>query len=166
MVVIDISGEVKAVEKSIKVAAENRKARHDYHIHETYEAGIVLTGTEVKSLRAGKANLKDSYARIDNGELMLHNMHISPYDQGNRFNHEPLRTRKLLMHRYEINKLIGKTQEKGYTLVPLKLYFTRGKAKVEVALATGKKTYDKRQDIAERDAKREIDRAFRDRQRM
>ena len=166
MVVIDISGEVKAVEKSIKVAAENRKARHDYHIHETYEAGIVLTGTEVKSLRAGKANLKDSYARIDNGELMLHNMHISPYDQGNRFNHEPLRTRKLLMHRYEINKLIGKTQEKGYTLVPLKLYFTRGKAKVEVALATGKKTYDKRQDIAERDAKREIDQAFRDRQRM
>lgn len=154
------------MEKSIKIAAENRKARHDYHIHETYEAGIALTGTEVKSLRAGKANLKDSYARVDNGELMLHNMHISPYDQGNRFNHEPLRTRKLLMHRYEINKLVGKTQEKGYTLVPLKLYFTRGRAKVEIALATGKKTYDKRQDIAERDAKREIDRAFRDRQKM
>ncbi|MDD4600932.1 SsrA-binding protein [bioreactor metagenome] len=154
------------MEKSIKIAAENRKARHDYHIHETYEAGLVLTGTEVKSLRAGKANLKDSYARIDNGELMLHNMHISPYDQGNRFNHEPLRTRKLLMHRIEINKLIGKTQEKGYTLVPLKLYFTRGRAKVELALATGKKTYDKRQDLAERDAKREIDRAFRDRQKM
>jgi SsrA-binding protein len=157
---------VKAVEKSIKIVAENRKARHDYHIHETYEAGIALTGTEVKSLRAGKANLKDSYARIDNSELMLHNMHISPYDQGNRFNHEPLRTRKLLMHRYEINKLVGKTQEKGYTLVPLKLYFTRGRAKVEIALATGKKNYDKRQDIAERDAKREIDRAFRDRQKM
>jgi len=154
------------VEKSIKIVAENRKARHDYHIHETFEAGIALTGTEVKSLRAGKANLKDSYARIDNSELMLHNMHISPYDQGNRFNHEPLRTRKLLMHRYEINKLVGKTQEKGYTLVPLKLYFTRGRAKVEIALATGKKNYDKRQDIAERDAKREIDRAFRDRQKM
>ncbi|NLP42983.1 MAG: SsrA-binding protein SmpB [Veillonellaceae bacterium] len=154
------------MEKSIKIVAENRKARHDYHIHETFEAGIALTGTEVKSLRAGKANLKDSYARIDNSELMLHNMHISPYDQGNRFNHEPLRTRKLLMHRYEINKLVGKTQEKGYTLVPLKLYFTRGRAKVEIALATGKKNYDKRQDIAERDAKREIDRAFRDRQKM
>ncbi len=153
------------MEKSIKVVAENRKARHDYHIHETYEAGIALTGTEVKSLRAGKANLKDSYARIDNAEIMLHNLHISPYEQGNRFNHEPLRTRKLLMHRYEINKLIGKTKEKGYTLVPLKLYFTRGKAKVELALATGKKNYDKRQDIAERDAKREMDRAVRERQK-
>lgn len=150
----------------IKIAAENRKARHDYFIHETYEAGIVLTGTEVKSLRAGKANLKDSYARIDDGELMLHNMHISPYEQGNRFNHEPLRTRKLLMHRYEINKLIGKTKEKGYTLVALKLYFTKGRAKVELGLATGKKNYDKRDDIAERDAKREIDRAFRERQKM
>lgn len=153
------------MEKSIKIAAENRKARHDYHIHETYEAGIALTGTEVKSLRAGKANIKDSYARIDDGELLLHNMHISPYDQGNRFNHEPLRTRKLLMHRYEINKLIGKTKEKGFTLVPLKLYFTRGKVKVEIGLATGKKNYDKRQDIAERDAKREMDRAFRERQK-
>lgn len=151
--------------EKIKIISENRKARHDYHIHETYEAGIALTGTEVKSLRAGKANLKDSYARIDHNELMLHNMHISPYEQGNRFNHEPLRTRKLLMHRYEINKLIGKTKEKGYTLVPLKLYFTRGKAKVELGLATGKKLYDKRQDIAERDAKREMDRAFRDRQK-
>jgi len=150
---------------NIKIVAENRKARHDYHIHENYEAGIALTGTEVKSLRAGKANLKDSYARIDNGELMLHNMHISPYDQGNRFNHEPLRTRKLLMHRYEINKLIGKTKEKGYTLVPLKLYLTRGKVKLELGLATGKKTYDKRQDIAERDAKREVARAFRENQK-
>lgn len=151
--------------EKIKIVAENRKARHDYHIHETYEAGIALTGTEVKSLRAGKANLKDSYARVDGGELMLHNMHISPYDQGNRFNHEPLRTRKLLMHRYEINKLVGKTREKGYTLVPLKLYFTRGRAKVELGLASGKQLYDKRQDIAERDAKREMDRAFRDRQK-
>lgn len=153
------------MEKSIKIVAENRKARHDYHIHETYEAGIALTGTEVKSLRAGKANLKDSYARIDHAEIMLYNLHISPYEQGNRFNHEPLRTRKLLMHRYEINKLIGKTKEKGYTLVPLKLYFTRGKAKVELALATGKKMYDKRQDMAERDAKREMDRAVRERQK-
>jgi len=150
---------------NIKIVSENRKARHDYHIYETYEAGIALTGTEVKSLRAGKANLKDSYARIDHGELLLYQVHISPYDPGNRFNHEPLRTRKLLMHRYEINKLIGKTKEKGYTLVPLKLYFTRGIAKVELGLATGKHTYDKRQDIAERDAKRDIDRALRDRQK-
>ncbi len=152
-------------ETGIKIVSENRKARHDYHIHESFEAGIVLTGTEVKSLRAGRANLKDSYARIENGEIMLHNLHISPYEQGNRFNHEPLRTRKLLMHRYEINKLVGKTQEKGYTLIPLKLYFTRGKAKVQLGLATGKKNYDKRQDIAERDAKREMDREFRERQK-
>ena len=152
-------------EAGIKIAAENRKAWHDYYIHEKYETGIALTGTEVKSLRAGKANLKDSYARVDNAELMLHNMHISPYEQGNRFNHEPLRTRKLLMHRAEINKLMSKTQEKGYTLVPLKLYFVRGKVKLELGLATGKKTYDKRQDLAEKDAKRDIDRAFRDRQK-
>lgn len=150
---------------AIKLIADNRKARHDYHIHETYEAGIVLTGTEVKSLRAGKANLKDAYARIENSELMLHNMHVSPYDAGNRFNHEPLRTRKLLMHRSEIDKLIGKTQEKGYTLVPLKMYFTHGIAKLQIGLVTGKKNYDKRQDMAERDAKREIDRVFRERQK-
>lgn len=150
---------------AIKIVADNRKARHDYHIHESYEAGLVLTGTEVKSLRAGKANLKDAYARIEQGELMLHNMHVSPYDAGNRFNHEPLRTRKLLMHRIEIDKLMGKTQEKGYTLVPLKLYFTHGIAKIQIGLVTGKKTYDKRQDIAERDAKREMDRAFRERQK-
>lgn len=152
-------------EAAIKIVADNRKARHDYHIHESYEAGIVLTGTEVKSLRAGKANLKDAYARIENLELMLHNMHISPYDAGNRFNHEPLRNRKLLMHRSEIDKLIGKTQEKGYTLVPLKLYFTHGIAKVQLGLVTGKKNYDKRQDMAERDAKREMDREFRERQK-
>lgn len=153
-------------QSGIKIVSENRKARHDYHIHETYEAGIALTGTEVKSLRAGKANLKDSYAQIDkNVELLLYNLHISAYEQGNRFNHDPVRTRKLLMHRYEINKLIGKTKEKGYTLVPLKLYFTRGKVKVEIGLATGKKNYDKRQDIAERDAKREMDRAFKERNR-
>ncbi|AIF53547.1 SsrA-binding protein SmpB [Pelosinus sp. UFO1] len=156
---------MKEATAGIKIVAENRKARHDYHIHESYETGLVLTGTEVKSLRAGKANLKDAYARIEKAELMLHNVHISPYDQGNRFNHEPLRTRKLLMHRSEIDKLIGKTQEKGYTLVPLKIYFTHGMAKLQLGLATGKKNYDKRQDAAERDAKREIDRAFRDRQR-
>lgn len=156
---------LKEATAGIKIVAENRKARHDYHIHESYETGLVLTGTEVKSLRAGKANLKDAYARIEKAELMLHNVHISPYDQGNRFNHEPLRTRKLLMHRSEIDKLIGKTQEKGYTLVPLKIYFTHGMAKLQLGLATGKKNYDKRQDAAERDAKREIDRAFRDRQR-
>lgn len=150
---------------AIKIVAENRKARHDYHIHESYEAGLVLTGTEVKSLRAGKANLKDSYARIEHNEMILHNMHISPYDAGNRFNHEPLRNRKLLMHRREIDKLIGKTQEKGYTLVPLKLYFTHGLAKIQIGVATGKKNYDKRQDMAERDAKREIDRVFRERQK-
>lgn len=149
----------------IKIVAENRKARHDYHIHETYEAGIALTGTEVKSLRAGRANLKDSYAHVENGEMMISQMHISPYDQGNIFNHEPMRKRKLLMHKKEILKLFGKTREKGYSLVPLKLYFTRGKAKLQIALASGKKNYDKRQDIAARDAKRDIERAMRDRQK-
>lgn len=151
---------------SIKIVAENRKARHDYHIHETYEAGIALTGTEVKSLRAGKANLKDSYAHIENGEMMISQMHISPYEQGNIFNHEPMRKRKLLMHKKEILKLFGKTREKGYSLVPLKLYFTRGKAKLQIALASGKKNYDKRQDIAARDAKRDMERAMRDRQKF
>lgn len=149
----------------IKIVADNRKARHDYLIHESYEAGIVLTGTEVKALRAGKANLKDAYAKVEHLELMLHNMHISPYDAGNRFNHEPLRIRKLLMHRIEINKLIVKTQEKGYTLVPLKIYFTKGIAKIQIGLATGKKNYDKRQDMAERDAKRDMDRALREGQK-
>lgn len=152
-------------EAGIKIVADNRKARHDYLIHESFEAGIVLTGTEVKALRAGKANLKDAYGKIEQMELMLHNMHISPYEAGNRFNHEPLRVRKLLMHRIEIDKLIGKTQEKGFTLVPLKIYFTHGIAKIQIGLATGKKNYDKRQDMAERDAKREIDRVFRERQK-
>ncbi len=150
--------------QGIKIAADNRKARHDYFIHETYEAGLELTGTEVKALRQGKANLKDSYAQIDKkAEVYVHNLHISPYEQGNRFNHEPLRVRKLLLHRAEINKLIGKVKEKGYTLVPLKIYFSRGKAKIELALATGKKLYDKRHDLAEKDAKREIERAVKDR---
>ncbi len=154
------------LQEKIKIVAENRKARHDYHIHETFEAGMVLTGTEIKSIRAGKVNLKDSYAQIDKAaEVYVYNMHISHYEQGNRFNHEPLRTRKLLLHRYEINKLIGKTREKGYTLVPLKLYLSRGKAKLELGLASGKKSYDKRQDMAERDAKREIDRVVKERNR-
>lgn len=152
-------------EKGIKIIAENRKARHDYHIEETYEAGLVLTGTEVKSLRAGKASLRDSFARVEGGEVFLHNMHISPYEKGNIYNHDPTRTRKLLLHRSEIRRLIGKTKEKGYTLIPLRLYFKGNYAKVEIALAKGKKLYDKRREIAERDARREIEKAFRERQK-
>ncbi len=155
-----------AKNQSIKIVAENRRARHDYHIHETFEAGIVLTGTEIKSLRGGRANLTDSYARIENGELFLISAHISPYDQGNRFNHEPRRNRKLLMHKSEILRLLGKTREKGYTLVPLKIYLSHGLAKVELALASGKDLYDKRQAAAEKDAKREVERTLRDRQRQ
>lgn len=143
----------------------NRKARHDFHIEEAYEAGIALTGTEVKSLRAGKGNLKDSYARIENGELLLYNMHISQYEQGNRFNHDPTRTRKLLMHKREIMRLFGYVKEKGYSLVPLRVYVNeRGKVKVEIALAKGKKLYDKRQDIARRDAERDMEKAFKEKQ--
>jgi SsrA-binding protein len=147
----------------VKYIAENRKARHDYFIHETYEAGIALTGTEVKSLRQGKANLKDSFCRIEHGELLLLGVHISPYEQGNRFNHDPLRTRRLLMHKYEILKLFGKTKEKGYTLIPLNLYFKKGKVKVTVALVSGKKLYDKRQALAEKEAKRDIERRMKER---
>ena len=150
--------------ESIKVITENRKARHDYHIEETYEAGIVLSGTEVKSLRLGRANLTDSYAGVENGEVFLYNCHISPYDHGNRFNHEPKRKRKLLLHRREINRLVGLTQQKGYTLVPLRMYFTRGLAKVELALARGKRSYDKREDLAKRDTQRQIARALKERQ--
>jgi len=143
---------------NIKIIATNRKARHDYQILNTFEAGIVLQGTEVKSLRQGKANLKDSYAIIKNGELFLLNMHISPYSHGTAYNHDPLRTRKLLLHRHEIRRLIGQVQEKGLTLVPLKIYFKNGIAKVELALVRGKKLYDRRQDIAKRDAERELQR--------
>ena len=146
------------------VVAQNRKARHDYHIEETYEAGIVLTGTEIKSLRGGQGNLKDSFARISNGEAWLHNMHISPYEQGNRYNHEPTRARKLLLHKKEIDRLIGLTKEKGYTLVPLRVYIKNGFAKVLIGLGKGKKKYDKREDLKEKDAKREIQRAFKDSQ--
>lgn len=144
---------------SEKVITVNRKAKHEYHILETFEAGISLTGTEVKSLRAGKANLQDSYAKVDNGELLLYNLHISPYEQGNQFNHEPKRTRRLLMHKHEIARLLGKSREKGLAIIPLKMYFNRGWAKVQISLAQGKKMYDKRHDMAERDAKREMDRA-------
>ncbi|WP_025773790.1 SsrA-binding protein SmpB [Neomoorella thermoacetica] len=153
--------------RQVKVVTDNRRARHDYFIEETYEAGIALTGTEVKSLRNGRANIKDSYARVENGELILHDMHISPYEQGNRFNHEPRRPRRLLMHRYEIQRLYGKVREKGLTLIPLKVYFNeRGRAKVELALVKGKRLYDKREDIAARDAQREIARALRERQKV
>jgi len=144
-----------------KIVAVNKKARHDYFIEETYETGIALTGTEVKSIRAGKVNLRDSYAEVKNGEVFVHNMHISPYEAGNQFNHEPKRTRKLLLHKYEIRRLIGKTQERGYTLVPLKLYFNeKGKVKLEIGLAKGKKLYDKRKEIAKRDAEREMRKTF------
>jgi len=148
-----------------KVVAQNKKARHDFHIEETYEAGIVLQGTEIKSIRAGKVSIKDSFARIENGEVFLYNMHISPYEQGNRYNHDPLRTRKLLLHRREISKLIGASKEQGYSLVPLKLYLKDGFAKIQLALAKGKKLYDKRENIKQRDAQREIEKAFREKQK-
>ena len=144
-----------------RAITENRKARHDYHIEDTYEAGLVLTGTEVKSLRAGKANLRDAHAEIRDGELLLVGSHISAYEQGNRFNHEPLRTRKLLMHRREIMRLRAQVAEKGYTLVPLRLYWHNGRAKVELALARGKRQYDKRDAMAKRDTDREMARALR-----
>ncbi len=154
------------VTEGIKTIAQNKKARHDFFIEETYETGIVLSGTEVKSIRQGKINLKDSHAEIKHGEVFLLNMHISPYEQGNIFNRDPVRSRKLLLNRREINKLIGYIQQKGYSLIPLKVYLTRGKVKIELAVAKGKKLYDKRDDMAKRDAKREIERAFRDRQKM
>ncbi len=145
-------------QKSDALITDNRKARHDFHIHETFEAGIVLVGTEVKSIRAGHVNLKDSFCRVENGELWLYGVHISPYEQGNRFNHEPERVRKLLMHKREIMRLLGQVKEKGFSLVPLNLHFSRGNVKVTVGLVTGKKNYDKRQDLAERVAKRDVER--------
>jgi SsrA-binding protein len=143
-----------------KIIAQNKKARHDYAIVDTYEAGIALTGTEVKSLRLGRASLVDGFATIDDGEVWLRNVHIPEYEQGSWTNHEPRRTRKLLLHRGEILRLIGKTKESGLTLVPLSLYFSAGKVKVELALARGKRSYDKRQDLARRDADREVQRAL------
>jgi SsrA-binding protein len=150
-----------AREQGRKVIARNRRARFDYRIEDTYEAGLVLTGTEVKSLRAGRASLTDGFAQISDGEVWLHNVHIPQYTQGTWTNHEPRRTRKLLLHRKEIEKLSSRTAEQGLTLVPLSLYFSDGKAKVELGLGRGKRTYDKRHDLASRDAAREMDRALR-----
>ncbi|QSO54717.1 SsrA-binding protein SmpB [Alicyclobacillus curvatus] len=148
-----------------KSLAQNRKAYHDYFIEDTFEAGLVLSGTEIKSIRKGSANLRDAYAQVQNGEVWVYNMHVSPYEQGNRFNHDPTRPRKLLLHKSEIAKLIGAVKEQGYTLIPTKLYIRNGYCKVELGLAKGKKQYDKRESAKARDANREIQRALRDRNR-
>lgn len=153
--------EKKEILPEERIAISNRKARHEYEIIDVYEAGIVLKGSEVKSLRQGRANLQDSYADLKRGEVWLHNMHISPFEQANQFNHDPVRDRKLLLNKSEIRKLIGKTTEKGLTLVPLKVYFKKGIAKIELALAKGKKSYDRREDIKKRDVEREMRRNFR-----
>lgn len=146
--------------ENIKLIANNKKAYHDYFIEEKFEAGISLVGTEVKSLRMGKGSLKESYIRIENGEVLIYGFHISPYEKGNIFNRDPLRVRKLLVHRYEINKINGKVREKGYTIVPLQVYFKGSLVKVEFGLARGKKLYDKREDIAKKDQRRESERDF------
>ena len=156
-----ISREVTAMEKrGVKIAAQNRKAHHDYYVEEKYEAGIELAGTEVKSVRAGTLNLKDSYCSVKDGELFVHGMHISPYEKGNIFNKDPVRPRRLLMHKREIRKLHALVKQDGYTLVPLSVYFKDSRVKVEVGLCKGKKNYDKRDAAAQRDAKREMDRAM------
>ena len=149
-----------AEKKQSRIIAQNKKAYHDFFVEETYEAGIELSGTEVKSLRRGNANLKDSFCRIEDGEIIAYGIHISPYEQGNIFNKDPLRVKKLLMHRREINKLFGLVSQKGYTLVPLSLYFSGSRVKVQLALCTGKKLYDKRESDAKRSAARDIDRAM------
>ena len=149
-----------AKEKGSRLIANNKKAYHDYFIEETYEAGIALLGTEVKSLRMGKCSIKESFVRIENEEVYIYGMHISPYEKGNIFNRDPLRVKKLLLHKSEIRKMKGKIAEKGYTLVPLKVYFNRSLVKVEIGLAKGKKLYDKRQDIAKKDQRREAERDF------
>ncbi|EOT24231.1 SsrA-binding protein [Eubacterium sp. 14-2] len=146
--------------ESVKLIANNKKAYHDYFIEDKYEAGISLAGTEVKSLRMGKCSVKESFIRVENGEVYIYGMHISPYEKGNIFNKDPLRTRKLLLHRHEIHKIAGKMAEKGYTVVPLQVYFKGSLVKVEIALARGKKLYDKRQDIAKKDMRRESEREF------
>ena len=146
--------------ESRKLIANNKKAYHDYFIEDTYEVGIALAGTEVKSLRMGKCSLKESFVQVDKGEVIIYNMHISPYEKGNIFNKDPMRPRKLLMHRYEINKLIGKCDQKGYTIVPLQIYFKGSLVKLEIALAKGKKLYDKRDSIAKKDLRRENEREF------
>lgn len=147
----------------MKVVCQNRKAYHDYHIEETLEAGVVLSGTEIKSLREGKANVKDSYVIIKDNEIFLFNCHISPYSHGNMMNHDPIRTRKLLLHRKEINRLRGKTAIRGFTLIPLKIYFKGPFAKIEIALARGKKLFEKRETIKEKEVRREIARAIKNR---
>jgi SsrA-binding protein len=147
--------------EGIKVVAQNRKARHNYFIEDSYEAGMVLKGTEVKALREGKVNLKDGYARIKDGELFLMDVHISPYSFGNRLNHDPLRPRKLLMHGGEIHRLTGKVKERGFSLIPLSIYFSHGRAKVSLALAKGKKLYDKRETLKRRVMEKEVERSRR-----
>ena len=149
-----------AKKQGIKLIANNKKAYHDYFIEETWEAGIALAGTEVKSLRMGKCSIKESFVQIDHGEVLIFGMHISPYEKGNIFNKDPLRPRKLLLHRYEINKIEGKLKEKGLTMVPLKVYFKDSLVKIEIGMARGKKLYDKRADIAKKDQKREAERDF------
>lgn len=151
-----------ADKESIKLISQNKKAYHDYFIEETYECGISLAGTEVKSVRAGQVNLKDSFASVQSGEVMLIGMHISPYEKGNIFNKDPLRERKLLMHKAEIRRLIGKVKEDGYSLIPTKVYLKGSKVKIELSLAKGKKLYDKRNTIAEKEAKRRIDRKIKE----
>ncbi|MCI7227856.1 SsrA-binding protein [uncultured Clostridium sp.] len=146
--------------QTVKLIANNKKAYHDFFVDDTYETGISLAGTEVKSLRMGKCSIKEAFVRIENGEVIIYGMHISPYEKGNIFNKDPLRPRKLLMHKYEINKLMGKIKEKGMTLVPLKVYFKGSLVKVEIGLARGKKLYDKRQDIAKKDQRREAEKEF------
>ena len=146
--------------QTVKLIANNKKAYHDFFVDDTYETGISLAGTEVKSLRMGKCSIKEAFVRIENGEVIIYGMHISPYEKGNIFNKDPLRPRKLLMHRYEINKLMGKIKEKGMTLVPLKVYFKGSLVKVEIGLARGKKLYDKREDIAKKDQRREAEKEF------
>ena len=150
----------KAPKENVKLIANNKKAFHDYFIEEKYEAGISLAGTEVKSLRQGKCSIKESFIRIEKGEVFIYGMHISPYEKGNIFNKDPLRVKKLLLHKYEINKMAGKIAEKGYTLVPLQVYFRGSLVKVEIGLAKGKKLYDKRQDIAKKDQRREAEKEF------
>lgn len=146
--------------QTVKLIANNKKAYHDFFVDDTYETGISLAGTEVKSLRMGKCSIKEAFVRIENGEVIIYGMHISPYEKGNIFNKDPLRPRKLLMHKYEINKLMGKIKEKGMTLVPLKVYFKGSLVKVEIGIAKGKKLYDKRQTIAKNDQRREAEREF------
>ena len=155
-----MKGKRKMAKETLKLVANNKKAYHDFFIEDKYEAGLVLHGTEVKSLRLGKCSIKESFVRIENGEVFVYGMHISPYEKGNIFNKDPLRVKKLLLHKQEINKLAGKITQQGYTLVPLQVYFKEGKAKVEVGLAKGKKLYDKRQDIAKKDQRREAEKQF------